>query len=79
MRDVGAIEADATDGSPFSNSTEGEGWMGSGHGCYSCVNDDEAAQRYCPLLSLALTGRTPAEWERTGLSDYRCSEFEARS
>lgn len=77
MRDFDDIDADARPGSPFSNSTDGEMWMG--QWCYRCNIDApfqrEESSEGCPLILIALTRRTPAEWTRTGLSDYTCAEF----
>ncbi|MFI6496856.1 hypothetical protein [Nonomuraea typhae] len=73
--------ARAREGSPFSNGFEGECWMDSN--CYRCVND--AATRRgdwdngCPLILVALLGKTPAEWltkNRSSLGDqYTCLYF----
>lgn len=56
--------ARARDGSPFSNGTEGYGWMESN--CGICVHDKPARNddpgNGCPLVMVALLGRTPAEW-----------------
>jgi len=78
MRDLDTIMETARDGSPFSNSTSGEMWMG--EWCYRCKVDgpfqrDEAAEG-CPILYVALTRKTPAEWTETGMQDYACSEFD---
>jgi hypothetical protein len=78
MRDLDAIQADAREGSPFSNSTSGEMWMG--EWCYRCKVDapfqrDEATEG-CPLILVALIDKTPAEWTETGTQDYHCSEFD---
>jgi hypothetical protein len=64
----------ATDQPPFSNGTEGYGWME--NWCWApCQQPDEVAwQRYeaglrktdpgggCPLILCALMGKTPIEW-----------------
>lgn len=74
-------EARAREGSPFSNGTEGYAWME--NWCGRCIHDaptrrDDWANG-CPLILLALTGRTPAEWMETnprGLADrYTCLYF----
>lgn len=67
--------ATAADHPPFSNGTEGYGWME--NWCYRpCQQPDEVAwQRYeagkrktaprtsgCPLILCALAGKTPTEW-----------------
>lgn len=77
MRTEAEIFATARDEPPFSNGTEGYGWME--NWCYApCHNPIEVAwQRYedgkrktppkeypggCPLLRCALLGKTPTEW-----------------
>ncbi len=56
--------AKARDRRPFSNGTEGYGWLDAN--CGSCVHDKAA--RYgdegngCPLILVSILGRTPAEW-----------------
>lgn len=64
----------AEDSPPFSNSTDGDAWTG--RWCESCalnVNDD------CPLLTVALLGKTPFGWitvNRMSLSrQYLCAEY----
>jgi hypothetical protein len=64
MRTVEEVWADAVDKPPFSNHTEFEIWAGSGSGCYDCVNDDAATEKYCPILGAALLGKWPREWPR---------------
>jgi hypothetical protein len=71
----------AREGSPFSNSTEGECWMEAN--CYRCVHDKPAREddpgNGCPLILVALLGRTPAEWiedKPFSLAErYRCMYF----
>lgn len=64
----------AADEPAFSTSDEGEYWIA--HHCGTCVHDapsragDEA--NGCPLILLALIGRTPAQW--TG-DPYICSSY----
>jgi len=75
MRTYDEILSSASDSPPFSNGTEGHGWME--NWCYApCHQPDELAwQRYedgkrktppklsgCPLLLVALLGKTPVEW-----------------
>jgi hypothetical protein len=53
----------AAEVAPFSNSTEGEAWMEAW--CYQCSNDGCGVGKdnpQCPLLTVAYSGRTPAEW-----------------
>lgn len=78
--------ATARDRSPFSNGTEGYAWMA--NWCGRCVHDaptrrDDWANG-CPLLIVAITGKTPIEWldgprdehGRYGLGDqYHCVMF----
>lgn len=57
-------EATAREGSPFSNSDEGYGWMA--NWCDRCVHDKPARNddpgNGCPLVMVALLGKTPREW-----------------
>jgi hypothetical protein len=76
-------EADgrARKGSPFSNGTEGECWMD--NNCHRCVHDAPTRRdewdKGCPLIMVALLGKTPAEWmekNRSSLGDqYTCLFF----
>lgn len=56
--------ARAREGSPFSNSDEGYGWMA--NWCDRCTHDKPARNddpgNGCSLVMVALLGRTPAEW-----------------
>lgn len=82
MRTEEEIQADAKDRRPFSNGTEGYAWMD--NWCYRCMKNDEETELWCPLLTVALLGKTPVEWiDQTAdghrLGDtYRCIEFEER-
>jgi hypothetical protein len=92
MRTETEIDADARPGSPFSNGTEGYAWMGTW--CDECVNNDEETELWCPILSVALLGKTPSEWieqpwgqikgrpegeTAPSLTDrYHCTEFVQR-
>ncbi|GAT13189.1 hypothetical protein [Mycolicibacterium thermoresistibile] len=77
MRSYDEVIASARDEAPFSNGTEGYGWME--NWCYRpCMNPVEVAwRRYengerktppkdypggCPLIQAALLGKTPVEW-----------------
>lgn len=64
MDDYETLYARAKDESPFSNGTEGYGWMG--HWCERCFYDKPARDgdgtEGCPLVLVALMQRTPAEW-----------------
>lgn len=78
MRDFEELFDDSTEGSPFSNSTMGDMWMG--QWCENCQEDVAFTQgdteNGCPLLALAMIGRTPKEWVKVpGSQDYVCSEF----
>lgn len=52
------------DEQPFSNGTEGYAWMA--NWCDRCLRDapfrNTGKGSGCPLLQIALLGRTPAEW-----------------
>ena len=76
----------ARDQRPFSNGTEGYGWMDSW--CAICWHDkgtrDDTDPAGCPLVRVALMGRTPSEWldgprdehGRYGIHDqYHCVEY----
>jgi hypothetical protein len=82
--------ARSLDKPPFSNGDEGYGWMW--NNCDRCVHDKPAREDHpedgCPLILLAMIGRTPAEWldqkrigpkgplEPYGIADqYRCMYF----
>ncbi|MBX6385234.1 MAG: hypothetical protein IRZ07_20065, partial [Microbispora sp.] len=72
--------ATAKDEPAFSNGTEGYAWMET-H-CEPCINDTpEMVDRGegCPLIMVALMGRTPAEWveDKPGYlgEQYRCMYF----
>lgn len=72
------------DRTPFSNGTEGEAWMA--NWCGRCLVDAPFRNGLrgaigCPLLAVALSGRTPAEWIcneplRLG-AQYSCINFRA--
>lgn len=82
MRTEEAIAASAVDERAFSNGSEYEIWAG--RYCYECVHDDPRIETFCPILSVALLGRWPAEWTRhqvkTRYGQYEavdtCTEFE---
>jgi hypothetical protein len=72
----------ARDMAPFSSSTEGEAWMA--NWCNVCLVDAPYRNGLkgatgCPLLAVALCGRTPAEWiesEPLSLGNrYQCVNF----
>jgi hypothetical protein len=81
MRSYDEIAADARDGRAFSNGTSFENWASS-RGCYTCRNDDAATEKWCPILTVALsTGKTPAEWvefDEKSIQNYTCSEYDER-
>lgn len=72
---------------PFSNSTEGYGWMG--ENCGTCIHDKDQRSKEitgpgCPLVMVALMGRTPVQWldgprDSSGLhsigTQYTCVEY----
>lgn len=62
----------AEGGAPFSNSTDGFGWMAIW--CEECTREPD-----CPLLVVALMNRTPAAWtvrDPAAINKYTCTEFE---
>jgi hypothetical protein len=85
MRTEDQIMADAADRPPFSNGTEGETWTA--RWCAGCVHDAafqrDQADSGCPLLTVAILGRTPAEWFEQpfgeqgayGANRYHCVEW----
>jgi len=91
MRTYEEIMASARDEPPFSNGTEGYGWME--NWCWApCQQPAEVAwQRYedgkrktdpgggCPLILCALLGKTPSEWleQDEGPDRFHCIEFRA--
>jgi hypothetical protein len=74
-------QATAREVSPFSNGTEGECWME--NNCHRCINDAPTRRdewdKGCPLIMVALLGKTPVEWMETnpyGLGNrYMCIYF----
>lgn len=80
MRSYDAAWADATDGMAISNNDMWEVW--SARWCERCTQDpidvDEQAANGCPLILVALNGRTPKEWTPAKPWGYTCSEFEER-
>lgn len=67
---------------PFSNGSQGYGWMA--RNCDHCIHDKSArSDDYgpgCPLVMVALMGRTPIQWlaeteEAWVYGDFRCIEF----
>jgi len=77
VRSYEEIEADARPGTAFSNGTSFEIW--SAGWCERCKWDaafqSGTTDQGCPLLLIAIMGKTPKEWTETGLQDYDCSEF----
>lgn len=81
--------AQSSDRAPFSNGTEGFAWES--NWCDRCLRDAPFRNGLkgatgCPLLLVAITGRTPAEWldgprdehGRYSMADqYVCVEFKA--
>lgn len=92
MRPEAEITASAREGSPFSNGTEGYAWMA--EWCDECVHNDEETEKWCPILTVALLGKTPAEWVEQPWKQikgrpegetapvlggkYECTEFQQR-
>jgi hypothetical protein len=57
---------------PFSNSTDGLGWMSIW--CDECVREPD-----CPLILVAMMNRTPAAWvlrDQASINRYTCTEYE---
>lgn len=79
MRSYKEIERDARDIRPFSNSTMGEIWFG--NWCDRCLVDAPYRNGLngtgCPLILVAVIGKTPAEWRETDRSQD-CVCLEAR-
>lgn len=73
LLDFEAEMARAVEGRPFANGFEGESWMSLW--CEDgCVNQPD-----CPLLVVALLGRTPKQWEDKepgSLNRYECHVYE---
>jgi hypothetical protein len=82
--------ADARDEPPFSNGTEGYDWMENWcwAPCHTPVEkawqECEAGEREaedwfqggCPLILVAMMGRTPSEWlPQSDFGDFHCIEF----
>lgn len=70
-----SIEAElerSEDKMPFSNSTEGVGWMSIW--CEECAHEPD-----CPLLLVSMMDRTPAAWElrdQASINRYTCTQYE---
>lgn len=68
---------------PFSNSSQGYGWMH--NWCGRCVHDKSARHETengpgCPLVAVAMMGRTPIQWlaeteDAWVYGDFHCIEF----
>lgn len=89
MRTEAEIGADAQpDRRPFSNGSEFDIWAH--RHCYECVHDNASTELFCPILTVALLGKWPAEWVRRTVEwrserasgSYEvvdtCTEFEER-
>lgn len=73
---------EARDETPFSNGSQGYGWMA--RNCDRCIHDKPAREgndgQGCPLVLVALMGRTPIQWlceteEQQIHADFHCIEF----
>ncbi|MEN2423047.1 hypothetical protein AABB02_33665 [Streptomyces rimosus] len=86
--DFAQLRAASRDLVPFATGSEGHDWMA--NWCDRCVHDRPAREgrpaQGCPLVLVALTGRTPLAWHdghrdahgRYTIADqYRCTEFRA--
>lgn len=73
MRTPAQISADADERAPFANGFEWDHW--SNVWCDRCSHYDD-----CPIILVALHGRTPAEWtnrqDNSLIDRYQCTEFE---
>ncbi len=83
MRTSQEIWDSSRDVSPFSNSDQYESWVNGPRGCYWCKNDSmdrlSEPERFCPILTIAESGHTPAEWVSLADDhDYTCTEFDDR-
>lgn len=62
--DCNALDAEAINEPPFSNSDEGHAWLDAN--CATCIHDKPARHgdegNGCPLILIALTGKTPLQW-----------------
>jgi hypothetical protein len=78
MRTPAEIDADAKEGSPFSNSTDWDIW--SHNWCERCIHDRPARQddyeNACYLILVAMTNRTPIEFLPQPFPErWHCIEF----
>lgn len=80
MSGLGGVDAlfdQARTERPFSNADQGEAWMA--RWCGRCVHDRPARQMTgagCPLVLVAVMGRTPAQWlTPNGDGELHCVEF----
>lgn len=84
--DYSRLYDEARDEAPFSNGTEGDGWLSAN--CSTCIHDKPARNgddaNGCPLILVALMGRTPIQWMEGPRSpegyisianQYRCIEY----
>lgn len=79
MRTFDEADAAALDRSAFSNGTEWDAW--SGTWCGRCEHDKDTPG--CPLVLVAMLGKTPAEWLEQPPGEhgpynsnlYHCVEF----
>lgn len=72
LLDLESELARARDGRAFSNGFEGESWTRVW--CADC----QIGEEHCPLIGVALLGRTPAAWEERqpmDLNRYVCHEY----
>lgn len=74
LLDLESELARASDRRPFANGYEGDCWM-SLWCTYDCAVDEQT----CPLIGVAMLGKTPAAWierEPGGLNRYTCTEHQ---
>lgn len=83
--DYDRLYEEARDERPFSNGTEGYGWLAAN--CGTCIHDKEQREELtggCPLILVSLMGKTPIQWMEGPRSpegyisipdQYRCIEY----
>jgi hypothetical protein len=72
MRTFDEIAEAAVEGRAFSNMSEYERWAW--NYCRFCVHGN--GEQECDVTGVSMIGLVPAEWTRTGVSTYDCSEFD---
>lgn len=81
--DYQKLHDEARDEPPFSNGDEGYGWMDAN--CSTCIHDKPTRNgddgNGCPLILVALVGRTPIQWldQKRVTPDGRMYELYSRA